>query len=82
MREGSGSASFARTDEGHNYVHRSQREPFWAIFRQFGSLRVVSAAAETLGLVGSPNLPLPLLGLDRAARSALETALNTLGLGA
>ena len=57
-------------------------EPLWALFRQFGSLRVMSAAAETLGLVNSPNLPLPLLGLDPAARGELEAALTALGLGA
>ncbi|TFD68405.1 dihydrodipicolinate synthase family protein [Cryobacterium gelidum] len=57
-------------------------EPLWALFQRYGSLRVMSAAAETLGLVHSPNLPLPLLGLDPAARSELEATLLRLGLGA
>ena len=55
-------------------------EPLWALFRRYGSLRVMSAAAETLQLVASPNLPLPLLGLDPAARSELDAALAELGL--
>jgi 4-hydroxy-tetrahydrodipicolinate synthase len=57
-------------------------EPLWALFQRYGSLRVMSAAAETLGLVHSPNLPLPLLGLDPAGRSELEATLLRLGLGA
>ena len=57
-------------------------EPLWALFQRYGSLRVMSAAAETLGLVHSPNLPLPLLGLDPAAHSELEATLRRLGLGA
>ncbi|WP_105034063.1 dihydrodipicolinate synthase family protein [Cryobacterium aureum] len=56
-------------------------EPLWALFRRYGSLRVMSAAAETLGLVASPNLPLPLLGLDPAARTELNATLRDLGLG-
>lgn len=56
-------------------------EPLWALFRRFGSLRVMSAAAEALGLVQSPNLPLPLLGLDPASRTELEAALRGLSLG-
>ncbi|TFD85111.1 dihydrodipicolinate synthase family protein [Cryobacterium serini] len=56
-------------------------EPLWALFRRYGSLRVMSAAAETLGLVASPNLPLPLLGLDPAARTELNATLRELGLG-
>jgi 4-hydroxy-tetrahydrodipicolinate synthase len=61
----------------------SQRlEPLWALFRRHGSLRVVSAAAEQVDLVGSPNLPLPLRGLDREAREELAVVLQDLGLTA
>lgn len=63
-------------------VQASNRlEPLWALFRRHGSLRVMSAAAETLRLIGTPNLPLPLLGLDLTARSEVEAALHDLGLG-
>ncbi|MDJ0338996.1 dihydrodipicolinate synthase family protein [Cryobacterium sp. PH31-O1] len=55
-------------------------EPLWALFRRHGSLRVMSAAAELLGLVSSPNLPLPLLPLDPASRRELDAALGELGL--
>ncbi|TFD60955.1 dihydrodipicolinate synthase family protein [Cryobacterium suzukii] len=58
-----------------------QLEPLWALFRRHGSLRVMSAAAETLGLAASPNLPLPLLGLDPVARTELNATLRELGLG-
>jgi 4-hydroxy-tetrahydrodipicolinate synthase len=57
-------------------------EPLWALFRRYGSLRVVSAAAEELSLVGEPNLPRPLRGLDTAARQEVAAALNSLGLTA
>jgi 4-hydroxy-tetrahydrodipicolinate synthase len=61
----------------------SQRlEPLWALFRRHGSVRVVSAAAEQLGLVRSPNLPLPLRGLDQDARDQLAAVLGDLELTA
>lgn len=55
-------------------------EPIWALFRRYGSLRVVAAIAETFGWVNSPSLPLPLLGLTSQGRTELETALHTTGL--
>ncbi len=71
----------AQTGSSAAAVAASDRlEPLWALFQRYGSLRVVSAAAESLGLVNSPNLPLPLLGLDHAARRELEAALVVLGL--
>ncbi|MFD9668177.1 dihydrodipicolinate synthase family protein, partial [Rhodococcus sp. NPDC059968] len=51
-------------------------EPIWDLFRTHGSLRVVSAIAEHLGLVESPNLPQPVRGLAEAARSRVTTALE------
>jgi len=55
-------------------------EPLWVLFREHGSLRVISGAAEALHLVATPNLPRPLRGLDSAARRELESALRGLGL--
>ncbi|MFI7482384.1 dihydrodipicolinate synthase family protein [Kocuria sp. M1R5S2] len=55
-------------------------EPIWALFRRYGSLRVVAAIAETIGRVHSPCLPLPLLGLPPQGRAELEAALHTTGL--
>ncbi|WP_225101376.1 dihydrodipicolinate synthase family protein [Streptomyces sp. CoH27] len=57
-------------------------EPLWALFRRYGSLRVMSAAASHLGLTSEPNLPRPLRGLDEAARQDVVTALHHLGLTA
>ena len=51
-------------------------EPIWELFRAHGSLRVVSAIAEHLGLADTPNLPLPVRGLDPAAHAAVVTALE------
>ncbi|MCX4706600.1 dihydrodipicolinate synthase family protein [Streptomyces sp. NBC_01352] len=57
-------------------------EPLWALFRSHGSLRVMSAAASHLGLTGEPNLPLPLRGLDEAARQDVVAVLSALKLTA
>jgi len=72
----------ARAGDGTLAFEASDRlEPLWSLFRRYGSLRVMSAGAEVLGLVASPSLPLPLLGLDRAGRSEVEATLRELGLG-
>jgi 4-hydroxy-tetrahydrodipicolinate synthase len=55
-------------------------EPLWALFRRHGSLRVMSAAAVHLALIGEPNLPRPLRGLAPAARQDLTAVLDALGL--
>ncbi|WP_025678135.1 dihydrodipicolinate synthase family protein [Paenibacillus massiliensis] len=47
-------------------------EPLWSLFRQFGSLRVVAAAAEISGLISSPSLPLPLQPLNQSSRDVLK----------
>ncbi|MFB4328289.1 dihydrodipicolinate synthase family protein [Paenibacillus sp. CR_12] len=52
-----------------------QLEPIWTLFRQFGSLRVVSAAAEMDNLISSPSLPLPLQPLNPSAREHLKSIL-------
>jgi 4-hydroxy-tetrahydrodipicolinate synthase len=55
-------------------------EPLWALFRRHGSLRVVAAAAEILGLVSQSPLPRPLLGLGARSRAEVEAALRKCGL--
>lgn len=54
--------------------------PLWELFSEFGSLRVISAVAEYLGLVGSDNLPLPILGLAGEQRSRVAAVVQDLGL--
>lgn len=53
----------------------TQLEPLWSLFRQHGSLRVVSAAAEIMGLVSCPSLPLPLLSLNKFVKEQLKPVL-------
>lgn len=55
-------------------------DPLWKMFQKYGSLRVVAAVAEMQGLIGSPSLPLPLHGLNEAARLALSKILTRIGL--
>lgn len=74
-------ARATQSDDAQAAIEASNRlEPLWVLFRRYGSLRVMSAAAEALHLASSPNLPLPLLGLDTAARSELKVALREVGL--
>ncbi|MCY1362583.1 4-hydroxy-tetrahydrodipicolinate synthase [compost metagenome] len=55
--------------------------PMWSLFNQHGgSLRVVAAAAELLGLVPSPSLPLPLLSIQGDGRSAISLLVDELNL--
>lgn len=58
----------------------AELEPVWDLFRRHGSLRVVSALAEELGLAVRPSLPLPLQGLDDEARRALRAAMGQSGI--
>ena len=56
-------------------------EPFWQLYASYGgSLRVIATAAEQLGLVQRPCLPLPLQTLDAAGRRELDAALAALDL--
>jgi 4-hydroxy-tetrahydrodipicolinate synthase len=55
-------------------------ESLWALFRRYGGLRVMSAAASHLGLTGEPNLPRPLRGLDETARREVVAVLDALAL--
>ncbi|KAF1006183.1 MAG: 4-hydroxy-tetrahydrodipicolinate synthase [Luteibacter sp.] len=55
--------------------------PLWSLFdKAGGSLRVVAAAAETLGLVRAPCLPAPLRAIQGDLRDELATVLDTLEL--
>ncbi|MFC9761835.1 dihydrodipicolinate synthase family protein [Rhodococcus jostii] len=66
-----------QNDDRNTATELSNRlEPIWELFRAHGSLRVVSAIAEHLGLVESPNLPQPVSGLAAAERSRVATALE------
>ncbi|POD27038.1 dihydrodipicolinate synthase family protein [Pseudomonas syringae] len=58
----------------------SHLQPLWDLFKQHGSLRVVAAAAEIIGLVQSPSLPLPVIAVQGAARSAVSSVLEELNL--
>ena len=54
--------------------------PLWELFARHGSLRVVAAIAEQLGLAGENCLPRPLLGLSRGDREAVSQATGSLSL--
>ncbi|MFJ4175247.1 dihydrodipicolinate synthase family protein [Microbacterium sp. NPDC089696] len=51
-----------------------QLEPIWAANRRYGSLRVVAALAEHMGLTQKNALPLPIVGLSDAERDAVVAA--------
>lgn len=55
-------------------------EPLWALFRQHGSLRVVAAIAEHLGLIGAQNLPLPVRKLSNDVRANVNNIVAELEL--
>lgn len=57
-------------------------EPLWALFAAHGSLRVVAAIAEQLGLATRSCLPRPLRGLADDDRSKVRRVLDTLQLTA
>jgi 4-hydroxy-tetrahydrodipicolinate synthase len=57
-------------------------EPVWALFRTYGSLRVVATMAEVLGFVEAPSLPRPLKSLDGEGHTRVQEALRLSGLGA
>ncbi|GGJ48104.1 dihydrodipicolinate synthase family protein [Glutamicibacter ardleyensis] len=55
--------------------------PLWELFAECGgSLRVVAAIAEQLGLAQRSCLPLPILGLDHSDRARVAACLIRLGL--
>ena len=62
------------------HQHSSALDPIWSLFKEHGSLRVMAAAAETLGLVDAPCLPPPLFPLEEGTRPAVENALTRTSL--
>ena len=57
-----------------------QLAPLWELFLQYGSLRVTATAAELLGLVANPCLPLPVQLLQGKVRQRLAVILDELEL--
>ncbi|MBP2268480.1 4-hydroxy-tetrahydrodipicolinate synthase [Pseudarthrobacter sp. PvP004] len=56
--------------------------PLWQLFADFGgSLRVVAAIAEQLGLASTKSLPLPIQGLGPEQRARVAGVIEELGLG-
>ncbi|MFV8834090.1 dihydrodipicolinate synthase family protein [Aquisalimonas sp.] len=56
-------------------------EPLWRLFRAYGgSLRVAATAAEVLGLVEYPSLPLPVQSLRGEARQQVAAVIRDLEL--
>lgn len=60
--------------------HSGQLAPLWALYAQYGSVRVVAGAAEILGLAPAGCLPLPLQPLPPGVQRHLETVLADLAL--
>ncbi len=55
--------------------------PLWRLFAEFGgSIRVVAAIAEQLGLVPRSSLPLPIQGLNEEQRARVAATMQDLGL--
>ena len=71
----------AQAGDGAEVLRLSERlQPLWALFKQYGSLRVMATAARLMGLVTSPALPLPLQPLNDAGCQQLAKLLDTLEL--
>lgn len=71
----------AQTGDADQATALSARlEPLWQLLRRYGSLRVMSAAAEHLGLADAPNLPRPLQELPPQGRSELADVMTSLNL--
>jgi len=70
--------------EGRLAAARAESErldPLWRLFAEFGgSLRVVAAIAERLGIAPHRCLPLPIQGLTDAQRAHLAEVMDELGL--
>lgn len=54
--------------------------PLWALFAEYGSLRVTAAIAEQLGYATASCLPRPILGLDATARARVAAVIDRLEL--
>ncbi|WP_348525518.1 dihydrodipicolinate synthase family protein [Litorihabitans aurantiacus] len=53
-------------------------QPLWDAFARYGSYRVITAAAEHLGLVGPDSLPHPVSGLPAPARAHVAQVVDRL----
>jgi 4-hydroxy-tetrahydrodipicolinate synthase len=72
-------AQEGRTSDAATESHRLA--PLWDLFTEFGgSIRVVAAIAEHLGLAPSASLPLPLQGLTEEQRHRVAEVVDELGL--
>ena len=71
----------SRSEQSERGLEESARlEPLWALFREYGSLRVIATAAEVLGHAAANCLPLPLKGLDGPSTQRVAQVLKTLQL--
>jgi len=72
----------AREGRFADAVAESERlAPLWDLFTEFGgSIRVVAAIAEHLGLAPRASLPLPIQGLTADQRERVAEVINALGL--
>lgn len=71
----------SRSGQSERGLEESARlEPLWALFREYGSLRVIATAAEILGHAAANCLPLPLKGLDGPSTQRVAQVLKTLQL--
>lgn len=71
----------SRSEQSERGLEESARlEPLWALFREYGSLRVIATAAEVLGHAAANCLPLPLKGLDGPSTQRVAHVVQTLQL--
>lgn len=72
----------AKTGNVQEATRLSERlQPLWELFSEYGgSLRVIAAAAELLGFVENPCLPLPLKTLSGEGRQQLARLIDELDL--
>ena len=54
-------------------------KPLWSLFKEFGSLRVVYAIANQIGMTDAAP-PRPILPLDKAAHERVASALKSMGV--
>lgn len=68
-------------DSASALAESDRLEPLWGLFSEFGgSMRVVAAIAEHLGLASSRCLPLPIQGLTEEQRAHVAAVIYELGL--
>ncbi|MFD6055167.1 dihydrodipicolinate synthase family protein [Agromyces sp. NPDC060279] len=70
-----------RGERAAAFTESERLAPLWSLFAEFGgSLRVVAAIAEHLGLVPERCLPLPIQGLDGPQRARVAAVVEQIGL--